>query len=380
MAADYDAFRVTLGSHLLSATTHRFPAAWKWLGNLETASVAAELASIPIERPVYVAGLARSGSTLLLEFLARHPQVATHRYSDFPIGMFLPRLWNQCHVRRDVAPRERAHGDRMQVTPESPEAMEEVLWMAFFPDCHDPSRSQVQLELGANPAFEKFYVDHIRKLLLARGRSRYVAKGNYNVARLPYLQRIFSDARFVIPVRHPITHIASLMRQHRRFCEGQRHHRAAVAHLRRVGHFEFGLDRRPIHLEDPQTVKQVQMLWESGEEVRGWGRYWSYVYGWLHNRLSADSDLAAATQVVRYEDLCGEPISALTDVLRHCDLVDDTLASEFSSTVSAPDYYQPDFSDRDLAILHEETSCVAQRYGYADEGVSSDYPTLVAAR
>jgi hypothetical protein len=67
-------------------------------------------------------------------------------------------------------------------------------------------------------------------------------------------------------------------------------------------------------------------------------------------------------------------------VLRHCDLVDDNLASEFSSTVSAPDYYQPDFSDRDLAVLREETSCVAQRYGYADEGVSSDYPTLVAAR
>lgn len=380
MAASFDAFRVTTASHLLSGAVHHFPALWKWLGNLETASMAAELASIRIERPVYVTGLARSGSTLLLEFLARHPQVATHRYSDFPIGMFLPRLWSQCHVRRDVAPRERAHGDRMQVTPESPEAMEEVLWMAFFPDCHDPSRSQVQSELGANPAFEKFYVDHIRKLLLTRRRSRYVAKGNYNVARLAYLQRIFPDARMVIPVRHPITHVASLLRQHRRFCEGQRHHRTAIAHLRRVGHFEFGLDRRPIHLGDAAIVKQVIAYWESGEEVRGWARYWSYVYGWLHERLNADSELAAATQVVRYEDLCGEPSSTLADVLRHCDLSDNNLAHDFASSVSAPDYYQPEFSAYDLAALHEETAAVALRYGYAEEGISSDYPALVAAR
>lgn len=33
---------------------------------------------------MYIAGLARSGTTILLEKLATHPDVVTHRYRDDP--------------------------------------------------------------------------------------------------------------------------------------------------------------------------------------------------------------------------------------------------------------------------------------------------------
>lgn len=364
MAANYDAFRVSLGSHWLSALVDRFPGIWKRLGRWETASVADQIAGIEITRPIYVAGLARSGSTVLLEFLARHPSVATHRYSDFPLGLFLPTLWHQSRLPRHYTPRERAHGDRMQVTPDSPEAMEEVLWMAFFPGLHDPSRSNVRTANDAAAEFEAFYRDHIRKLLYVRRRSRYVSKGNYNVCRLQYLGTVFPDARFVIPIRHPLTHVASLMRQHERFCEGQRRHPRALDHLRRVGHFEFGLDRRAMNLGDSQAVEQVIRLWKAGEEVRGWARYWAYVYRWLHELLDADQQLASASLIVRYEDLCRQSQQVLADVLRHCSLEDDRLACEFSAEISAPDYYLPAFSEADLTVLEEETGEAARRYGY----------------
>ena len=45
--------------------------------------------------------------------------------------------------RSDAPPAERAHKDRILVTPDSPEAMEEVLWMRFFPAVHDEAASQV---------------------------------------------------------------------------------------------------------------------------------------------------------------------------------------------------------------------------------------------
>ena len=33
---------------------------------------------------------------------------------------------------------ERAHGDRLMITPSSPEAMEEPIWMHFFDNAHNP--------------------------------------------------------------------------------------------------------------------------------------------------------------------------------------------------------------------------------------------------
>ena len=84
-----------------------------------------------------------SGTTILLELLAGRPGVATHRYRDFP-PVFTPLFWNRAfaHIyRADAPPAERAHKDRILVTPDSPEAMEEVLWMRFFPDAHDTGTS-----------------------------------------------------------------------------------------------------------------------------------------------------------------------------------------------------------------------------------------------
>ena len=126
---------------------------WQKLGDLESSAHRAELDEIAIDRPCYVAGLARSGSTILLELLAGQPGVATHRYRDFP-PIFTPLFWNRAfaHVyRADAPPAERAHKDRILVTPDSPEAMEEVLWMRFFPGMHDTGRSQVLDAATSNP-------------------------------------------------------------------------------------------------------------------------------------------------------------------------------------------------------------------------------------
>jgi hypothetical protein len=63
------------------------------LANLETRWNEPRISDIPIDRPIYIAGLARSGSTLLLEILGSHPAVATHRYRDFPLVQ-IPLWWN----------------------------------------------------------------------------------------------------------------------------------------------------------------------------------------------------------------------------------------------------------------------------------------------
>jgi hypothetical protein len=87
-------------------------------------------------------------------------------------------------------------------------------------------------------------------------------------------------------VRDPAWHIASLMKQHALFCEGEQRNPLALRHMQRVGHFEFGLDRRPINAGDAACVAEVAALWACGEEVEGWARYWSHIHGYLADRLA----------------------------------------------------------------------------------------------
>ena len=360
------AFRVTLGRHLFSGFISCTRRLWIQLAKLETRIVADELEDVSIDRPIYVAGLARSGSTILLEALAAHPEVATHQYCDFPM-LWTPYWWQQILRRTPHAEpeaTERAHLDGLMVTPQSPEAMEEMLWMAFFRHAHDPLHSNVLDHNTDHQAFERFYREHMRKLLLIRRRARYAAKGNYNVARLLYLLKLFPDARIILPVRQPLHHIASLMKQHRLFTEGETRYPRALTHMRRVGHYEFGLDRRPMNLSDTETVQQICDLWQTGDEVRGWARYWAHVHGWLADQLEQHSPLHRATTVIRFEDVCGEPADALRRLLEHCRLeAPKDMVKEFAAQIHAPTYYRPDFTPHEQAIITEETESAAKRFG-----------------
>src|SRR3546814_18543019 len=91
---------------------------------------------------------------------------------------------------------------------------------------------------------------------------------------MEYLLKLFPDARFVLPLRDPAAHIASLMKQQRLFCEGERRHPAALEHMRRIWHFEFGIDRRPINVGDG-AIGEVLQAFKSGDEVGGQALYWA---------------------------------------------------------------------------------------------------------
>jgi hypothetical protein len=362
-----DGFQVTLWLHLLGGFVCRHKGLWTWLGNMETSGLSDALDCIDVRQPVYISGLARSGSTILLEILEKHPELSTHRYRDYPM-LFTPYMWNRylgfTPQTKDQAV-ERTHGDGIFITPESPEAFEEVLWMAFFPDLHDPMKSAVLDGETDSPAFEDFYRDHIRKLLLIRGGKRYLSKGNYNITRLAYLLNLFEDARMILPVREPVWHIASLMRQHRHFCRGQVAHPRAVTHLQRVGHFEFGMDRRPINTGSNAQVEQIISLWEHGAEVEGWARYWAAIHNYLADCLEADHRLREAVMVVGHEALCEAPTEMMQAILNHCQLPANEEILQFTAQRIRPARLDRPhlFSDEDLQIIENCTHIAAERFG-----------------
>lgn len=338
------------------------PRFWIALGNFESKLLAADIESVAIEKPVYICGLARAGSTLLLEMLAEQANVTTHRYQDFPF-LFTPYWWNtllKLMPWRDGQKRERAHGDRIMINIQSPEAMEEMLWMAFFPHLHSADEPDVLDASARRTDFDRFYQDHIRKLLLARKATRYVAKGNYNVTRLAYLHSLFPDARFVIPIREPASHIVSLMRQHARFCAAGKKDPRAVRHMSLTGHFEFGLNRVPIHTGDTKRLQEIEEAWQRGEEVRGWALYWDMIYGFIHRQLAAYPALT-----IPFEQLCTAPHDTIHALFEHCGLAADPAHIDaLAANVRMPDYYTSPLSTADAAMIRDITGKTATRFGY----------------
>jgi hypothetical protein len=373
-----DRFTVPAWMDWLGGSVAGHPRFWQRLGRFESNLLRERIETVSIHAPLYVSGLARSGSTVLLEILAAHADTATHAYRDFPL-VYTPWLWNRFvdRARRGpIAAVERAHGDGIQVTPDSPEAVEEVLWMGFFPHLHQSGASDVLGFMTDAPAFEDFYRDHLRKLLLLRGGRRYLAKGNYNTTRIEYLLNLFPDARFVLPVREPVAHVASLMRQHRRFVERHRADPRALRYMSRLGHFEFGLDRRPIHTGDGTQAEAIAAAWRDGREAEGYARAWDDLYRFIADRMDAMPALREAVLVVRHEDLCMQPERSLRELFAHCGLEAD------------PEYFErciaqlrrgavggPGLDDAERQLIQRLTAETSARFGYGQSGMTAPAPS-----
>ena len=356
---------VPTGLHLASKMVASTPRFWKALGNLESFTLGKDLHRQEIIKPVFVSGVARSGSTILTEVISQHPQLACHHYSDFPIT-WIPYWWNSLRKRLPLPkqePQERAHRDRLMITGDSPEAVEEVLWMHFFPEAHKPGCRHVMGEQESHPQFEKYYRDHVRKLLLVRKRQRYVAKNNYHATRIEYLLKLFPDARFIIPIRDPVQQVASLLKQHRLFSQQNAEDSRVSRQLQLSGHYEFGPLRCPIIVNESRQTHYDQDL----EDLAWYANQWADVYGFLQERMKENSTLAKACLVIRYEELCSQTRKSLHRIFAHSGLDDEwaeTTIEAYAPIINAPDYYQPDFTAQQQELIRKLTSDTAETYSY----------------
>jgi hypothetical protein len=353
---------LTAGDHLLLRLSRGLAPLWRALGEIEGDLLARRLEGVAIDRPVFVAGLARSGTTMLLTLLSQADGVATHRYRDFPF-LFAPVAWNWLQDRLGAEAGEaveRPHRDRIRITMDSPEAFEEPLWQSFFPSAHDAACSHVLGAETRHAGFEACFGSHLRKILWLRGGSRYVSKGNYNVARIGYLARLFPGARFVVPVRDPVAHVRSLVEQHALFCRYAAQDPRVPAYLAAAGHYEFGLQRRPLNL-DAARIGEIDAAWRGGDEHRGYARQWAQVYAHIE-RLRRTPGLGDRILVVRYEDACAQPQELCRQLLAFCGLQDPggrvaAAAGELRAAEREPD-------EAGAEAIWPEVAVVARQYGY----------------
>ena len=97
---------------------------------------------------VFITGLARAGTTILLNALYKSNIFASLSYADMPF-VLAPNLWSKISFKKkDLKLKERAHGDGIKVSTDSPEAFEEVFWKTFAEEEYEELEDKFRVYVG----------------------------------------------------------------------------------------------------------------------------------------------------------------------------------------------------------------------------------------
>lgn len=241
--------------------------------DIEIGRTKVDISSIEKSRHIFITGLARSGTTILLRRFYNTCAFSSLTYRDMPF-VLMPLFWKflSGKPKKDMKKTERAHGDGLKVDYDSPEAFEEVFWKTT---CGHEYIKKDRL-LAHNPdkeTLEKFK-HYIGLILKSREYSstRYLSKNNNNILRLASLCAVLPESLFFVPFRTPVQHAFSLLRQHRRFLNPN--DAFTAEYMGWLGHYEFGSSHRPLDLSLTRNPYNPEVL-------PYWLFLWNDVYHWL---------------------------------------------------------------------------------------------------
>ena len=127
--------------------------------------------------------------------------------------------------------------------------------------------------------------------------------------------------------------------------------------MQNLRHFEFGLDRRPINFGDTEHTLEIKQLLDE-ESIMGYVKYWNMIYTYV-NELINDNAIKQNLLLVDYDKFCSNPMDILKTIYDFCNLnIDKSTIEEQAETISAPTYYKPNLSLKEIELIKKETSLV----------------------
>jgi omega-hydroxy-beta-dihydromenaquinone-9 sulfotransferase len=249
-----------------------------------------------IDKPIFVVGCHRSGTTIFYDTIAQHPDLAyfTHASSFIPetpiLTNYLMGLLGSMQQ-----PIERFAQDGLRVSPSTPSEGIRI-WERYGTVNGDYCLD----ETYDNPIMETYLKRTIQKHLKYFDRPRFINKNPDNSVRIRYLNKLFPDAYFI-----------HIVRDGRAVCN-------SLLKFRKLASEFFGPEHR--HATSGVKVKtwgQIVDHWQS-EPVLSAGLVWKEVIETLENDrqyISPDRYLE-----IRYEDFVAQPLEYFQKVAQFCDL------------------------------------------------------------
>ena len=177
------------------------------------------------ETHIFISGLPRSGTTILLNFIYSSDQFASLTYRDIPF--VLSPNFSKIFNKKNTNKKERLHADGIYYDINSPEAFDEI----FFKNKEEFIKNEL--------------VNYIELILLSKNKSKYLSKNNLNYQRIDLISSILPNSIFLIPIRKPLQHSFSLLNQHLHFSKLQNNYNFMRRYMNYLSHNEFGLDHKP---------------------------------------------------------------------------------------------------------------------------------------
>ncbi len=226
---------------------------------------------------IFICGLARSGTTILLNSLYESNIFASLTYSDMPF-VLSPNLWSKIYLNsKNTDFKERVHGDGIKFSTKSPEAFEEVFWKTFDDDEYE--------------SFEKFRM-YINNIIFKYKKKRYLSKNNQNIRRIEQISDFFPNSNILIPFRDPFQHSYSLLSQHKKFIDYAESDKFLTKYMKWIGHTEFGPNYIPIYKHN--------LIFKNDQNINHWMEQWYLTYSNCLNTLISNSNVT----FICYEKLC----------------------------------------------------------------------------
>jgi hypothetical protein len=253
------------------------------------------LISPEIKKPqaFYVTGLARSGTTMLMRALYSTECFASLTYNDMPF-VLSPNIWGRLTARytKNKIFQERAHGDGIKVSYDSPEAFEEVFWKLY---CEDDYINQDVLKVHSVNKKVLYELYKYHELVCHKySKVKYLAKNNNFMLRMASVSKQDPSITFLVMYRNPIDQAMSLLNQHKRFDNSNNF---TKDYMNWLSHHEFGDTHKPFQFGS-------NIYYGSLHEIDYWLQRWIDAYSFLLNLIKNNQSNIIP---ISYETLCGDP-------------------------------------------------------------------------
>ena len=230
----------TLSDRILLSTVLGSPAICRFLHT--NANVNINYNEVKKGRHIFISGMARAGTTSLLDSLNKTGDFYSLTYKQLPF-IFAPKVNKWFDRVRSSANNsiDRAHQDGIKVNVDSPEALDGIFWRTF-----DPIRSDFLTPKLIPENIMLEYIKFIGYHLLEAGKKRYLSKMNQNLFRIQSLLDVFTNSKVLVLYRNPIEQAASLFAQHLNFIKLNKFDAFFINTLE---HYEFGMLHKPFRLK-----------------------------------------------------------------------------------------------------------------------------------
>lgn len=269
-----------------------------------------------IDRPLFVVGMPRSGSTALHRVLARHPDFATTTNLTRKAPTCYPALKLLSCFAKKHAPGEAGS-----------------MWDKFVGGNND-----IMSAADVTPVNRRYYMRAVMNVLRLYKRPRFLSKCPRNGLRMGFLAEIFPGALFL-----------HLVRDGRAVCQ------SVMEQRRKSGDIARWWDVKPAGWRQWSTLPPVEAV----------AHQWDEVVRWMD--AAGESMPKDRYLEIRYEDLVADPVNVLRHVMDFAGMSWSTgdIKAASAELEVRPDKWAGAFSPDELQAMLSIMGETMRRHGYS---------------